>query len=356
MTFYSTVVLITIMLSVIMIVHINNSNIVIENARRGFCVGFTIIIATSFLEWMTYMANGHPAFPGWLHGFFSFLEFSLAPSLVVMWIYAIGNIRHGRIVLFFLLLHALVEFSSIWTGAIFYIDAANKYCRGEYYIIYVACYSLAIAVMFIEAYYFSRKYQNRNLSSLIAAFSSLFIGIVANIMDVDIRTAWLSVAVCCVLFYIYYVELVVQSDGLTRLLNRRSYESHLSKLNYRTAVIIFDIDKFKDVNDTYGHAYGDAILKKISKAILRCYQSRGLCYRIGGDEFCVILNKNSFRSESTVIKLNNRFNSLLGELRQKERALPTVSVGYEIFNGETEIADIVHNADTMMYTNKNSNR
>ena len=356
MSFYSTVVLITIVLSIIMIVHINNSNIVTENARKGFCISFTIIIFVSFLEWLTYFADGKPLFPIWLHTLFSAIEFSLAPALAVLWVYAIGNIRHSRIVIMFLLAHALIEFSSIWTGTIFYIDEGNHYCRGEYYFIYIICYTTAIAVMFFEAYYFSRKYQNRNLSSLIAAFSSLFIGIVANMMDSEIRTAWLSVASCCVLFYIYYIELVVQSDGLTRLLNRRSYESHLAKLNYRTAVIIFDIDKFKDVNDTYGHAYGDTVLKKISKAILRCYNSKGLCYRIGGDEFCVILNKNSFRSESMIIKLNKRFSTLLEDLRRKEPAMPTVSVGYELFNGENNISDIIHNADTMMYSNKNSNR
>ncbi len=356
MSFYSTVVLITIVLSVIMIVHINNSNIVTENARKGFCIGFTVIVFVSFLEWLTYFANGNPLFPRWLHAIFSSIEFSLAPTLVVLWVYAIGNIKHNRIVLIFLLAHALLEFSSLWTGSIFYIDEANYYCRGDYYFIYVACYTAAIAVMFWEAYFFSRKYQNRNLSSLIAAFSSLFIGIGANMMNGEVRTAWLSVAACCVLFYIYYIELVVQCDGLTKLLNRHSYESHLASLKDRTAIIIFDIDKFKDVNDTYGHAYGDSVLKKISKAILRCYNSKGLCYRIGGDEFCVILNKNSFRSESTVVKLNKRFNTLIEDLRRKEPALPTVSVGYELFNGETKIADIIHNADTMMYTNKNSNR
>ncbi|MBE6105845.1 GGDEF domain-containing protein [Anaerovibrio lipolyticus] len=356
MSFYSTVVLITIVLSIIMIVHINNSNIVTHNARKGFCISFTIIIFVSFLEWLTYFANGNPLFPTWLHTLFSAIEFSLAPSLVVLWVYAIGNIKHSRIVIMFLLLHAVLEFSSIWTGAIYYIDEGNYYCRGEYYFIYIICYTIAIAVMFFEAYLFSRKYQNRNLSSLIAAFCSLFIGIVANTMDGDVKTAWLSVTTCCVLFYIYYIELVVQSDGLTRLLNRRSYENHLANLNYRTALIIFDIDKFKSVNDTYGHAYGDTVLKKISKTILRCYMSRGLCYRIGGDEFCVILNKNSFHNEATVLKLNNRFNTLLNELRRKEPSLPTVSVGYEIFNTENEVADIIHNADTMMYTNKNSNR
>ncbi len=357
MSTYTTVVLITVMLSIIMIVHINNSNIVTENTRRGFRISFFVIVLTSIMEWLTYAANGSSVIPAWLHGLFIFTEFSLAPSIVVLWVYAIGNIKHGRIVFFFLLGHALLEFISIRTGYIFYIDDANNYCRGDYYFIYIACYASAIIVMFVEAYFFSQRYQNRNISSLIAAFSSLFVGIGANIIDGDILTAWLSVATCCVLFYIYYIELVVQCDGLTKLLNRHAYDTQVTKLKNRTAIIIFDIDKFKEVNDTYGHAYGDTVLKKISKALLLCYHSHGLCYRIGGDEFCVILNKDKVHNESSVTKLNKRFCNILSDLRKKEPSLPTVSIGYEFFTGDTAIADIFHNADSMMYYNKkNCNR
>lgn len=356
MSFYSTVVLITVMLSIIMIVQINNSNIVTANAQKGFSIGFSVIMSTALLEWLTYFASGNPSFPRMLHGLCSSLEFSLAPAVVVVWIYAIGNLKRIHMALIFLLVHAILEFISAFTGFIFYINDNNVFCLGDYYYIYIMFYTVAIIAMFVEAYHFSRRYQNRNLTSLLATFSALLVGVYANSMDSTINTSWLAVAVCCVMFYIYYIELVVQSDGLTSLLNRRSYERHLAKLDSHTAIIIFDIDQFKKINDTYGHAYGDAVLKKISRAILSCYHSRGLCYRIGGDEFCVILNKKCFDTETCIIKLNQHFAHSISKLRQADPTLPTVSVGYEIFDGNNKVEDIIHNADTMMYTNKNNNR
>lgn len=77
--------------------------------------------------------------------------------------------------------------------------------------------------------------------------------------------------------YILYSELTQKIDTLTRLLNRRSYESRLASLRGHAVIYYFDVDEFKSVNDTFGHGVGDAVLAEV-----------GYCYRIGGDEFCVI--------------------------------------------------------------------
>lgn len=76
---------------------------------------------------------------------------------------------------------------------------------------------------------------------------------------------------------------------LTELLNRGSYERILNI--YETgerpfALILIDVDTFKSVNDTYGHAMGDTILQKVATLLKRTFRSIDYVCRIGGDEFC----------------------------------------------------------------------
>ena len=59
-------------------------------------------------------------------------------------------------------------------------------------------------------------------------------------------------------------------------------------------LIVFDVDNFKQVNDCYGHLQGDACLAAIAACLKKAYARCGYCYRIGGDEFCVLL-KNTAR-------------------------------------------------------------
>ncbi len=62
-------------------------------------------------------------------------------------------------------------------------------------------------------------------------------------------------------------------------------------------LVVFDVDDFKQINDRYGHMKGDLCLADIAECIKKAYASFGYCYRIGGDEFCVITEKRRQREE-----------------------------------------------------------
>ena len=79
-------------------------------------------------------------------------------------------------------------------------------------------------------------------------------------------------------------------DGLTQVLNREALEKRYETLK-RTpmGMLIIDIDKFKKINDTYGHPTGDRVIMRIVQAIKSCTRSGDIVGRLGGDEFCVVL-------------------------------------------------------------------
>jgi diguanylate cyclase (GGDEF)-like protein len=92
-------------------------------------------------------------------------------------------------------------------------------------------------------------------------------------------------------------ERLAYLDRLTGLPNRRYLERHLSKRNERgeravpgrNAVLAIDIDGFKPVNDSHGHAVGDRVLAIIARRIASAVDERGLLFRMGGDEFVAVV-------------------------------------------------------------------
>ena len=97
------------------------------------------------------------------------------------------------------------------------------------------------------------------------------------------------------------LELAI-TDGLTGLHNRRYMEGHLSTLVTDAAntgkpvsLLIFDIDHFKPVNDTYGHAAGDAVLKQFADRIANNVRGVDLACRLGGEEFVVVMPDHGYR-------------------------------------------------------------
>ena len=113
---------------------------------------------------------------------------------------------------------------------------------------------------------------------------------------------------------------------------------------------MFDVDNFKQINDCYGHVQGDVCLAEIAECIKKVYANYGYCYRVGGDEFCVLL-KNS--EKEGICK--QEFLWRMEEKRRKITFLPTVSYGSASFSGE-DIVEVKERADRDMYQYKNERK
>ena len=100
---------------------------------------------------------------------------------------------------------------------------------------------------------------------------------------------FIIVALVFILFYVIFSEM--QLDGLTKLYNRRTLNSrihHLDMAKKNYTAVMLDLDDFKKLNDTYGHAFGDEVLKSVSSAILEVEGRFIKAYRYGGEEIVVL--------------------------------------------------------------------
>lgn len=89
-----------------------------------------------------------------------------------------------------------------------------------------------------------------------------------------------------------------RTDGLTGLLNRKTWEIELntefrkySRYNHKSSLIMFDIDHFKRVNDTYGHTAGDEVIRQTASAAQSCLRDIDIAGRYGGEEFAILLTE-----------------------------------------------------------------
>ena len=77
-------------------------------------------------------------------------------------------------------------------------------------------------------------------------------------------------------------------DSLTTVYNRRYYDEHFKGANDIQAMVVIDVDNFKQINDNYGHDVGDTVLQNIAQTVLSCVRKTDAVIRYGGDEFVII--------------------------------------------------------------------
>ncbi|MBQ9211477.1 MAG: EAL domain-containing protein [Clostridia bacterium] len=145
-------------------------------------------------------------------------------------------------------------------------------------------------------------------------------------------------------------------DALTGLYNRSAYNFMRHDLDMsHNALLLVDVDKFKSINDTYGHDVGDLVLKRVAEVLKYSFRSTDLVFRLGGDEFVVIMvNVNSTMRDLVKTKIEQA-NVMLQ--KPKEDLPPTsLSVGVAFADREHPEGDIFKDADTALYRVKEAGR
>jgi diguanylate cyclase (GGDEF)-like protein/PAS domain S-box-containing protein len=150
-------------------------------------------------------------------------------------------------------------------------------------------------------------------------------------------------------------------DGLTGLVNREAAVHHLTRAltavsgtGRHVGVLYLDIDRFKDVNDTYGHAMGDRLLVEVGRRLTAALRDTDVVARLGGDEFLVVLT--SVREPQHAL---GRALALLEILsRPGDEGVPaaTVSIGVVTDSGGGDPAAVLREADAALYRAKHQGR
>ena len=174
----------------------------------------------------------------------------------------------------------------------------------------------------------------------------------------------------CILFVSFYIEMTQKmmeqkerdfliksayTDELTRLHNRRYCMEYMNKLreerNFKYTVICFDLNNLKTVNDTYGHAKGDVLIRSAAEVIAETFESYGVVARMGGDEFVAVIGTADEEKLASLMK------EFVQNIDRKNRVIKdlNMSIAYGYASGsqsDSDIEKVYQAADDRMYEKK----
>lgn len=156
------------------------------------------------------------------------------------------------------------------------------------------------------------------------------------------------------------LQYLAQYDELTDLPNRRLFRDRLKtalgrsrRKKERMSLLYLDLDKFKQINDSFGHATGDLLLQEISRRLRQCVRASDTVARIGGDEFVILLE--SINSAEDAMAIAEKIRSALVQVMELNghsiSIMPSIGAAHYPEHGEVEEALLKH-ADNEMYIEK----
>lgn len=159
-------------------------------------------------------------------------------------------------------------------------------------------------------------------------------------------------------FYNEQLKGIAKKDGLTGLRNRLAFDEQLKEIENENAndkdwaMLMIDLNGLKNTNDQYGHEAGDELIKGTARVIDEIYGERGQCFRIGGDEFVVIIDA----SQELMVEYRNKLKNRIVEYNKVEKYKLSMAVGESRLNNQQgargTISDWKMNADMDMYREK----
>ncbi len=331
-----------------------SNNVLVSGRKRPFFGGIVLTIIVILAEVGTIVTGDGGSAWRSLNIVSNVIGFMLTPFIPIVLLSIFdSNVLKARLYLLLpALLNGIAAVLSPFFGLLFSIDSDNRYSRGNLFIFFVAVYMfhllllVGVSLSKGRGHLYSIHWYIFGLTLFVVA------GTVIQLVFPSVFSSWHCVTLALFLYYLLLSEHDGRLDFLTGLYNRSAFERDIEILGKRKryTVIVLDLNDFKKINDTFGHDYGDAVLKKVAEIIRESFDHDCNCYRIGGDEFYVLCKGSD--PEKVKCRLRRMTSKLTGE-RSLDSTLPTVAYGLGI--SQTDMPDIqamLKAADEEMYRYK----
>ena len=293
------------------------------------------------------------------YGLFAFIAVSGKMSFF-------NSIRNRRLCFIPVVVSVLFISIAYVTNPLFWINENNE-LNALYFPLMIAVPSLYLIAGFIISVAYALRSELREEKRRYLVIGSVPFGVMAfgmiQVVALNAPTFCFGCTIMWLWFYIQNTKALISVDDLTHLNNRGQINRYLEQIRYsedsRVIILMIDIDRFKGINDRYGHAEGDRALVIVSDALRQtCDQINASVFlgRYGGDEFTIIIQnpKDEDHTERLITLLRNN----LAEKRQ-ENSLPyelDVSIGYdEVTDGNDSVYACMTRADEKLYIDKQRN-
>lgn len=237
----------------------------------------------------------------------SFILNSVLPSLYFLFILEIVSINKIKkriflsIAVFIFLIFSTLSIISVFStndNYLFYINEDNIYMRGKLFFLTVMYTGLLLLGATLIVFINRKKVDRRLFTSLFFFPIPPIIGIILQSIFYGTSLICLGVTISALFVHMHLQAIQMNTDYLTKIYNRRKLIFKLKDLILKAKPdktftgILIDIVEFKNINDSYGHQFGDLVLIKTAEILNNVIGSKNWVYRYGGDEFFIILNSS----------------------------------------------------------------
>ncbi len=256
----------------------------------------------------------------------------------------------------------LLCMASMSTGWIFGINQNNYYYRGKYFWIIIgiglAYYIASFIVILIHVLTTKNQKSKQEMAKLFVFFVLPTVGIVTELLVDEMPGPWPAAAISLAMVFMLEQNAEVLTDGLTGVNNRKLLERVFPELvndvseDNRLYMFMMDLDRFKTINDSFGHSVGDEALVESSMILKNIAFSKSmLTIRYGGDEFLIL---GFLKNDAEALEYKNDIISMF-EAWNEQHARPYMlgaSVGYSEYLQGWSVEEWIRHADRELYREK----
>lgn len=305
---------------------------------------FSVLIIADSLDY--YMSMSFETLNNWRY-VTSIIGYSLKPSaLIFILLTLMRNDEKGKIK-FLLFIPISINFIicviSPFAHTIFYFTQNNNFVRGPLWFfpfLTAAVYFVTLIILTIQKH----KFIDKNELVLIALIALVVICSTTIELVWEAKYIINGAGVISIIFYYLFLHTqVYKRDTLTGLLNRNSFYSDIESISSNVYIVCLDMNSLKKINDTEGHDAGDKALVTIADCIRNNLSRKDEAYRVGGDEFCILIHKDEKSTQKDVEAISDLI----------KQNFISVAYGYELYTGKENFDAVYKKADAKMYKLKN---
>ena len=260
----------------------------------------------------------------------------------------------------FIVVYTLSVIANLPLGFYFVISADNIYVPGKLYLLRLLI-SYAPILIIIPDVCMASKYFKQSHAYLIVFF--IIITSIGAALEIFFRRGgilWPCFSAAILYIYFFIIRTDSKIDSLTGMGNRYSFNEFINKLSKQNtrenySIVMIDLDRFKEINDTLGHIEGDNALRDMAAIIKGSIRHSDFAARYGGDEFVL-----AAKAETDIKRVIDRIIESI-EIQNRMRVRPYqlyMSYGYDMFttNSGRSIYDFIAHIDSLMYKHKEERR
>jgi len=330
-------------------------------------VFFSILVV--FFDILSVLSNGQPnTWSFFMNNAFNLLLLTLDTIPAMLWVTYVylqihQDMKYVRrlkplfVILF--ILNATLCAISLFTGWVFYVDAANVFHRGPLYWANLGlCYSFILYGVAV-AVNNSKNIEKELFWGLTVFMIPVTVGGLTQLVYSGGALTWAGLTISILTVYFNIQNKNLNTDYLTGLYNRRQLDYYIlqkiknSNASRSFSAILIDLDRFKYINDTFGHSVGDQVLQTAAFLIRKSVRTEDFVARYGGDEFCIVLDVNDVSLlEEVAARIRCNFEEFNHSNQEAYQISLSIGSGIYDYSLKQSYEEFLTYIDDLMYQDK----